>query len=154
MAKDSSAFVGQALVAILKRAPTVQALVDDRTYPPQRPPNVVWPFVGVGVPVVQPFVASGMDGSALTLAVHCYAETTGTGADTIAGFDMASAIARVVVAILGGEEGAEVQLQGDDTDCPYPATAYINWTGTQVVQSGSDAGAWHAFATFDISVNS
>jgi len=139
---------------MLRRAPTVQVLVADRVYPPQRPANVDWPFVGVGVPIAAPFAASGMDGSTTTIAVHAYAETGGVGDDTVSGEEMAAAIIRVCVALLGGEDGAEVQLDGDDTDCPFPAKAYITWTGSQVLQDGGDASAFHAFATFDVSVSS
>lgn len=154
MAKDSSLFVRQALVALLKGAAGVTVLVPaDRVFPAQRPPNVEWPFIGVGVPVAAPFAASCLDGSTISLAVHAYAETTGEGDATVPGEDMASSIVRVCVAVLGGEEGAEVALQGL-TDCPYPATAYITWTGSQVVQDGADASAFHGFATFDITVSS
>lgn len=139
---------------MLRQEATVQVLVGDRVYPPQRPANVQWPFVGVGVPIAAPFLASGMDGSGVQIAVHAYAETGGTGDDTVSGEEMAAAIVRVCVALLGGEEGAEVQLDGDDTDCPYPATAYITWTGSQVQQDGGDASAFHGFATFNVSVNS
>lgn len=154
MAKDSSLYARQALVALLKAAPTVDALVPvARVFPAQRPPNVEWPFIGVGVPVASPFVASCLDGSTISIAVHGYAETSGTGDDTVPGEDMAARIVAACVAVLGGETGAEVALQGL-TDCPYPATAYITWTGSQVVQDGSDASAFHGFATFDITVSS
>lgn len=154
MAKDSSLYARQAVVALLKGAPTVDALVPvARVFPAQRPPNVEWPFIGVGVPIAAPFVASCLDGSTISLAVHAYAETTGTDDNTVPGEDLATSIIRVCVAVLGGEEGAEVSL-AELTDCPYPATAYITWTGSQVVQDGSDASAFHGFATFDITVSS
>lgn len=155
MAKQSDFYVQQATIVLLKRAPTLTVLVPaERVYPPERPPNPTWPFVGVGETIVTPFLAAGMDGSATSLAVHAYAETTGEGNDTVDGRAMAQAILRVVVAVLGGEQGAEVQLQGDLSDCPYPATAYFTWTGSQIVQDGTDGSAFHAFATFDISVSS
>lgn len=155
MARDSSAFVQQATLVLLKRAPTLAVLVPaDRVYPPQRPPNPTWPFVAVGEAIAVPFLATGMDGSGTSLAVHVYAETTGEGEQTVDGRDMANAILRVVVALLGGDDGAEVPLASDLSDCPYPATAYFTWTGSQVVQDGADAGAFHGFATFDISVSS
>lgn len=155
MAKDSSFYVQQATLVLLKRAPTLTVLVPaERVYPPQRPPNPTWPFVAVGEAIATPFVAAGMDGSGTSLAVHVYAETTGEGADTVDGRDMAASVLRVIVALLGGENGAEVALQGDLSDCPYPATAYFTWTGTQVLQDGADAGAFHGFATFDVSVSS
>jgi hypothetical protein len=151
MARDSSPFVQQAALVLLKRAPTMTVLVPvERIYPPQRPPNPTWPFVGVGEAIATPFLASGMDGSGTSLAIHAYAETT----DDTDGREFAAAMLRVIVALLGGEDGAEVPLQGDLSDCPYPATAYFTWTGSQVVQDGADASAFHGFATFDVSVSS
>lgn len=153
MARDSTLYVRQAVVALLKTTPEMVALVPaDSIYPPQRPANPVWPFVGYGQPITVPFTASGLDGSSTAVAIHGYAETTGEGDATVPGEDMCAAIMRVVVATLGGEEGAEIDLA--DTDCPYPATAYITWTGTQIIQDGGDAGAFHGIATFDISVSS
>lgn len=153
MAKDSSLFARQAVVALLKSAAPLVVVPADQVFPAQRPPNVQWPFVGVGVPIAAPFLATCLDGAAVSLAVHAYAETTGEGDDTKPGEDMALGILAACVAVLGGEEGAEVPLQGL-TDCPYPATAYVSWTGSQVVQDGADASAFHAFATFDITVSS
>lgn len=155
MARLSDFYVQQAAMVLLKRAPTITALVPaERVYPPERPPNPTWPFLSVGEAIASPFLASGMDGSATSLAIHAYAETTGEGADTVDGRAMAQAIIRVAVAVLGGDTGAEVALQGDLSDCPYPATAYFTWTGSQVIQDGTDGSAFHAFATFDISVSS
>jgi NADPH-dependent ferric siderophore reductase len=151
MARDSTLYAQHAALVMLKRAPTLNALVPaDRTYPPQRPPNPTWPFVAVGEMVAVPFVAAGLDGSAGTFAVHCYAETT----DEADGRELASTILQAAVAVLGGDDGAEVALQSDLSDCPYPATAYYAWTGSQVVQDGADASAFHGFATFDVSISS
>lgn len=154
MARDSSLFVRRAVLRLLKRAATVTVLVPaERIYPPQRPPNPTWPFIGYGQPITVPVVASGLDGSGIAVAIHAYAETTGEGDDTVPGEDMAASIVRVVVAVLGGEEGAEIDLQ-ELGDCPYPAMAYISWTGSQVVQDGSEADAFHGWANFNITVSS
>lgn len=154
MAKDSALFARQAVLRLLKRDPTVTALVPAaRIYPPQRPPNPQWPFIGYGVPIAAPFGASGMDGSETTAAIHVYAETTGEGEATVSGEDMALSILRVVVAVLGGEDGAELDLQ-ELSDCPYPARAYISWEGSQVTQDGAEADAFHGWANIRISVSS
>ena len=154
MAKDSSQYVRPAVLRLLKRAPTVTVLVPaDRIYPPQRPATPDWPFIGYGVPSAVPFGASCLDGSAISVAIHAYAETTGEGDDTVGGEEMAQAIIAVVAAVLGGEEGAEIDLV-ELGGCPYPAKAYISWTGSQVMQDGADANAFHAWATFTITVSS
>jgi hypothetical protein len=155
VARDSSLFVRQATLAFLKEQPTVVALVPaERVYPPQRPPNPTWPFIGYGVPGVQPFVASCLDGSRVSVAIHTYAETTGEGDETIGGEEMAAAIAAVVVAALDGATLPLDQASGGVTDCPYPATAHFTWTGTQVLQDRADASAFHGVASFDITVSS
>jgi hypothetical protein len=128
----------------MKASEAVRALVPaDRVYPPQRPANPVWPFIGYGVPTSGPFVASGMDGSALTVAIHAYAETTGEGAETVGGEELAHRIAAAIVDAMG--EGASLS----DYDCPYPATAHFSWTGTQVI---ADGDAFHAIVSYAISV--
>lgn len=154
MPHDSSAYVRTAVLALLAAAPEMVALVPaERHYPGQRPPNPTWPFLAYGRPTTEPFVASGLDGSTTSVSVHNYAETTGQGADTVPGEDMATAINAVVVATLGGENGLEIDLQAV-AECPYPARAYISWTRAQVVQDGSDANAFHGWADFDITVTS
>lgn len=154
MAKVHALFVRQAGVTLLKRAAVVGPgpLEAAGIFPEQRPANVPWPFIGWGAPIEVPFLASGMDGSAVTVSVHAYAETSGVGDDTRPGADMANALIGWVVETLGGDEGAEVSLA--ETDCPHPATAYFTWTGSQCVQDGADAGAFHAWATFDVAVRS
>ena len=149
MPKDATTYLRPAVLGLLADSPEMVALVPaDRHYPGQRPPNPVWPFLAYGLPSTIPFGASGLDGSNPTFALHAYAVTTGEGDETVAGEDMAAAIIRVAVTVLGGEEGAELPLP----DAPYPATAHITWTGSQVMQDGNDASAFHAWATFDIKI--
>lgn len=127
----------------------ITALVPaERIYPPQRPPNPTWPFIGYGMPVTVPFVASGVDGSAHAVAIHAYAETGGEGEATVMGDDLAQRIVAAIVDLLGGEAGCEIPLP----DAPYQARATVTWTGSQCVQDGADASAFHAWATFDITV--
>jgi len=132
----------------LRGAPTVTVLVPtDRVFGPERPPKPPRPFVGVGVPVSAPFLAAGMDGSAITLAVHSYTETRGDGDQTVSGEAEASALNRVIATALGDQA-----LSLADTDCPYPAVAHFEWTGSRVIQDGNDAGQFHGIVSFAISV--
>lgn len=172
MSRDSSLFVRRAVLRALKGSEAVRALVPaDRIYPQQRPPNPTWPFIAYGAPVIDPFLATGLDGSALSVAIHAYAETSGelvtgvthsddTGFDddstyatdeTQPGEDMAHRILSAIAALFG-EDGVELSLEG--TGCPYPATAHVTWRQSQVVQDGGDASAFHGFATLDITVSS
>lgn len=155
MSKVHALYVRQAGVALLKRAapPTLPGPIPAASvFPEQRPANVSWPFVAWGAPTEVPFLASGLDGSTVNVAVHAYAETTGEGDDTRPGADMANVLIAWVIATLGGEDGAEVSLA--ETDCPHPATAYFTYTGSQCVQDGGDPNAFHAWATFDVAVRS
>lgn len=149
MAKDSSPYVRQAVVAAWKAYAPLLALVPaSRIYPPQRPPKPQWPFVGYGVPVSAPFIASCLDGATITFAGHAYAETTGEGAETVQGELRASEIAERMVTALA----APLDLAA--AGCPYPAVAHVTWTGTQVIQDGSEADRFHAIVGFDVTVSS
>lgn len=152
MARDSTPYIRPAILALLAVAGPVVALVPAaRHYPGQRPPNPTWPFLAYGKPITEPFVASGLDGSATSVAIHNFAATSGEGEDTVPGEDLAADINGAVVAALG--EAGEIDLQAV-AGCPYPATAYVTWTGSQVIQDGSDPNAFHGWASFDITVSS
>ena len=148
MARDSTLAVQEAVLAFLGEQATVVALVpSDRHYPPQRPANPLRPWLGYGVSDTAPFLASCLDGSEISVRVHNYTETTGEGDETIPGEDMAHAINRVVA---GALDGATLELEGLD----YPATAHIEWTGSQVLQDGADADAFHGIVSLTITVSS
>jgi len=150
VARDATPYVRPAVLATLKAAAAVTVLVPaERIYPMQRPPNPEWPFIGYGAPVTVPFTASCVDGSIVTVALHAYAETAGLGPETVPGEDMAAALNRVIAATL---DGLEIDLTANG--CPFPATAHVTWQGGQVVQDGSDAGAFHGFTTYAITVTS
>ncbi len=126
----------------------MQALVPaDQVYPAQRPPSPPWPFIAWGVADGALFEASGVDGSALVVRLHAYAETTGEGDDTIPGEDRAHEIVRALVALL---EGAEINLAG--TGCPWPAVAHVHCTGTQVLADNADGSAWHGVVSLAITI--
>lgn len=108
----------------------------------------MWPFVGYGVPVVTPFGASCLDGCTIALAGHAYAETGTTGGGTVEGETLASDIAREMVDALA------LPLDLETAGCPYPATAHVTWTGTQVIQDGSEADRFHAVVGLNVTVSS
>lgn len=149
MAKNSSLYVRQAALLRMKAAaPVTDDVPAARIYPPQRPAQPVWPFIGYGVPTAVPFTASCLDGSAITVAVHVYGETSGEGDDTVSGEEFVERVAGNVVAALDGSFSLA------DTDCPYPATAHFTWTGTQAIQDGADADAFHGIVSFNVTVSS
>lgn len=133
----------------LKAAGPLAALVDDRIYPLQRPAKPQWPFVAYGAPIVDPFSASCLEGSVTGVAVHGYAMTSGEGPATKPGEDMAHTI---VAAIASALDGATIDLTAHG--CPYPATAYFTHTQSQVLPDNAEGSAFHAFASFRITVSS
>lgn len=150
MPRDSSDYLRRSAIAAWKAyAPLVALVPAARVYPPQRPPQPEWPFVGFGVPIVRPFSASCMDGCNVVFAGHAYAETTGEGAETVQGEPRAKEIAaRMVDALLA----APLDLEAHG--CPYPAIAHVTWTDTQVIQDGSEADRFHAIVGFDVTISS
>jgi hypothetical protein len=144
---DSNIYVRRAGLTLLKADAAVQAVVDDRVYPPQRPATPQWPFLAWGVPIEGPFGASCLDGSEIDFAVHAYAETTGVDDATVSGEELASALNGLCRTVLNG---ATLDLTA--YGCPYPATAHFTWQQSQVIQDGAEADAFHGIATFRATV--
>lgn len=136
MAVDFSLYARRAGLTLLNGDATLAAATGGRIYPPQRPPNPVWPFVAWGVADVAPFDASCMTGAEVSLAVHVFAATDDDGA----GEERAAAYAARVATVL--VDAGEVDLS--DYGCPVPAVAQFTWERTQVIQDGIEADAFHA----------
>lgn len=143
MARDSSAFIRQAVVAQLNAAGPPATV-----WPQKAPADAPYEKLQFGQPVTVPFGASCLDGSTTTFAIHAYAETDGEGAGTVAGERRAHDLAAWAASVIGG---LSVDLAAD-SDCPYAATAHFEWTGTQVFSDGLGTDAFHAIATFSASV--
>jgi hypothetical protein len=146
----SGLFVRRAVVAAWQAYAPLLALVPaSRIFPPQRPAKPEWPFVGYGVPNELPFEASCLDGSTIEFAGHAYAETTGSDDDTVGGEEMAGRIADAMVAALEAAGPLNLAAHGS----PRAGTAYVTWTGTQVIQDGSEADNFHAVVLFRVTVS-
>jgi len=143
VARDSSLYARRAGLTILKGTAALAAIVGTRVYPPQRPADPAWPFLGWGVPIVGPFEAACMDGCAIDFALHAYAATDGTGGSTVSGEERAGQIAALAAGALVAAGGVDLTAYG----CPYPATAHFTWEQTQVIQDGAEADAFHAVAS-------
>lgn len=148
MARDSSIYARRAGLTLLKGDAEISAAVADRVYPPQRPSEPLWPFVGWGVPIVSPFEAVCLDGNAIDLAVHVYAATEGAAGGTVSGEETAALIAARTAAVLVDAGEIDLSVYG----CPYPAVAHFTWQQTQVIQDGAEADAFHAIASFRLVV--
>lgn len=156
MALDSSLYLANAIVATLKGAVVSGApLAAGSIYAEQPPPNTKRPWLQYGQPIVVPFLAGCLDGNTVTFAVHAFTVTAGRGAQTITGAEKAQQLAAWVARTLGGpdENGLRLDLAALG-DCPYPAVADLEWTGTQVfADSPTDADAFHGIATFSATIS-
>lgn len=154
MARDASLYVRKAVVALLKGAVVANApLPAARIYAQKPPADAPYEKLQYGQPVTTPFSAGCLDGSSTAFAVHSFAETTGTGAQTVGGEARAHALVAWAASVLGGGEHAltvDLQTYG----CPFPAVAHIEWTGTQVFADGLGTDAFHGIATFTATVSS
>lgn len=150
MARDSSLYVRKAVIRRLKGLVALQAFVGDRVYPPQRPAKPLWPFVGYGVPTITPFRAACMDGCDVRPVIHAYAATGDYGGQTRSG----EAVVADMLALISAElDGATIDLAAY-ADCPYAATAFLEWTSSQVIQDSGEADNYHGIGSFEIAVSS
>lgn len=134
MALDSSLYVRKGVVAALKVAADPPLPVE-RIYPQEPPAQPTRPFMQYGAPVTGAFRAACLDGSTTSVAIHGFGTGENEAHDLVAW--AASALGGLVLDLAGA------------ADCPYPATAHIEWTGTQVFR---DDGGFHGIATLSISV--
>lgn len=156
MARDASPYIRQAVVTRLKAAIFNGApLPAESVYPAKAPPDAPYEKIQYGQPVTTPYLAGCLDGTTTTFAVHSYAETSGEGEDTVGGERRAHDLAAWAATVLGGEDvhGLALDLQAT-SDCPFPATAFFEWTGTQVFGDGVGTDAFHGIATFSVTVSS
>lgn len=156
MAHDSSPYIRQAVVARLKAAVVAgEPIAVAQIWPQKAPADAPYEKLQYGQPVTTPFVAGCLDGSTTVFAVHSFAETTGTGGDTVAGERRAHDLVAWAASVLGGDDEHAVTLNLQaESDCPYPATAHLEWTGTQVFGDGLGTDAFHGIATFSATVTS
>ncbi|PTQ13732.1 hypothetical protein CLG96_00150 [Sphingomonas oleivorans] len=146
MAKLATVPVRKAILTLLKADATLTAIVPaSRIYPQSPPASHAWPFVRYGAPTAIPIVATRIDGSELSVAVHGFAkdrivdgvlvETAEDHADRI-GAAIAAALDRKMVTIT----------------TPYPARIRIRSTGCQLIADGGEADAYHAVQNFRVRV--
>lgn len=156
MARDASPYIRQAVVARLKGAVVAGApLPAGQIWPQKAPADAPYEKLQYGQPVTTPFIAGCLDGSTTAFAVHSFAETTGLGDETVGGEQRAHDLAAWAASVLGGNDEHAVTIDlAAESDCPYPATAHLEWTGTQVFGDGLGTDAFHGIATFTATVAS
>lgn len=107
---------------------------DGEVYGMRQPVDSKYPFVRYGSPSVLPFTASCMDGSAITVDIHCFAGGPGQSED---------AAVHIAAAVVDCLDRATLDLGGENK-------GRVIWTGGQTMRDPDEQDIWHAVRTFDI----
>lgn len=142
MARDLSLATRRAIVATLKGAAAVTAIVPvARIYAEQPDAEPQWPFIRYGFPAVLPLRASCMDGSLIAVAVHGFAH----GPDT----DAIAPLGAAIAAALDGPDGKGLSLA---LSVDPAATALVQWAGSQILRDTAEANAYHVVVNLEVTV--
>ena len=134
MARVSALPIRRALLTLAKSNPDLTALVPAaRIYPQAPPATPAWPFIRYGSPTVSPIFGQCANGGEITTAFHVFSKG---GPDSESAEDHAQRIAAAV----------EAALDKQSIDLA-PGRARVLWDGTQVLQDGDEAGAFHAIVS-------
>lgn len=136
MPTDNTLAVRQAVVAHLKAAPSLTALISaSRIYGEQPPADPDWPFIRYGLAVTLPYEAQGWSGSEHAIDIHAFANGPYT--------DAVLAIAK------------QVQRAMDTLAAPGDTgIVALEWTGMNVVRDSppTQAAKYHAIINFTVTV--
>lgn len=141
MANDSTLPVRRAVLVALKNDAPLLAIVPKAQIHPQTvPPTPTWPFIRHGAPSGIPITASCVDGQEITFALHGFAKPrlNGSGQVVETAEDHAARIGAAMAKALDGK------LLPLDTG----HKARIRWTGSQLLQDGAEADAFHTIQNF------
>lgn len=140
MANDLTLAVRRASLAELKAHALLTDLIPAmRLYPQTVPPTPTWPFGKMGAPSGLPLRAGCVDGNEGIFAVHGFAKMR-----TVGGVVVETAedhTARIGAAIASGLDRKTLHLDGGQR-------ARIRWTGSQLLQDGAEADAFHTVQNF------
>lgn len=140
MANDLTLPVRRASLAELKADARLLTVVAKASiYPQTVPPTPAWPFVKMGAPTGLPIRAGCVDGNTGIFAVHGFAKPrTDTGAVVETAEDHAARIGAFIASAL---DRKQLDLDGGQR-------ARIRWTGSQLMQDGDEADAFHTVQNF------
>lgn len=145
MARDSSLEVRRAILTAAKADEALTALVPAGSIHPQAPLSTPsWPFIRYGGPTVIPLTGACLDGCEVTVALHGFAKprVTAAGALLESAEDHAARIGAFIAAALD-----RMQLTLDSNH-----KARVRWTGSQLLQDGDEADAFHTVQNFRVRV--
>lgn len=142
MANDLTLSIRRACLAALKSdAPLTSLVPAGSIWPQTTPANVAWPFVKMGAPTALPVRAGCVDGHSGIFAVHGFAKVrTDTGQVVETAEDHAARIGSAIAAALDRQN---LGLDGGQS-------VRVMWTGSQLMQDGDEADAFHTVQNFRV----
>lgn len=139
---DRTLAIRRAILPALKVSGPVVVLVPPASIYPARTAAVPpFPFIRYGATTTTPFRASGLDSSAVAVAIHAFAKPLYVGGAMVeTAEDQAH---RMAAAIVGALDSVTLALEGE-------GNARVTWIGSNVLQDGDEADAWHTVVRFQI----
>lgn len=131
MPRDRSLPLRQAVITRLKADADLIVLVPAaRVYGMKPPATPTWPFTRYGTPDATPRRGTCWDGSDIDFTIHAFSKE---------GFE--DQLANINSAIIGSLGDAVLTLNGG-------GKAIIGWLGSQILEDGAVADAWHGLNRF------
>lgn len=144
MANDLTLPIRRATLAELKANAPLLALVSASNMHPQTTPaSPAWPFVKMGAPSGLPIRAACVDGHEGIFAVHGFAKPRMSGAQMVETAE--DHAARIGSAIASALDRKHLEIDGG-----YRVS--VTWTGSQLLQDGAEADAFHTVQNFGVRV--
>lgn len=126
-----SLYLRRAVITQLRADTDLIALVPAAQNYGMRPPaELTWPFTRYGVPDEQALAVSCWDGSDVAFTVHSFSKA-----------EFEDQCANINAAIVAALNGVVLVLAGN-------VKAWPVWLGSQIIQDGDEAGAWHGINRF------
>lgn len=137
MPRISTLPIRRAILTLAKSDAALTALVPaSRIYPQSPPAQPAWPFIRYGAPTITPIFGQCAKGGEVLTAMHVFAKQ---GPQSESAEDYAQRIAAAL----------EAALDKQSIDLA-PGRARLVWDGTQVLQDGDEAGAYHAIVSLRV----
>lgn len=141
MANDLTLPIRRANLAALKAFQLLTDLVPATSIYPPVPPSPVWPFVKHGVISGVPIRANCVDGFVGIFAIHGFAMARIEGGAVVETAE--DHAARIGAFIASALDRRRLPLDGG-------LWAKVRWTGSQLMQDGDEAGAFHSVQNFRV----
>lgn len=144
MANDLTLPIRRANLTALKASETLTQIVPAASIHPQSPPpNPTWPFVKHGVITGFPIRANCVDGNEAIFSIHGFAKARTEGGVMVETAE--DHAARIGAFIASALDRKRLPLDGG-------LWGRVRWTGSQLMQDGDEADAYHSVQNFRVRV--